>query len=297
MSKHSLNISTQSSAKKIARYIPTLLRRPSCTATSLKDIFDQPTTPLVTGKVLGTGAYATVRQGFRGSAGEVVAVKSYSSGCLAKERRCARLRQEIHVLKELEHPNIIQLLETRISGSGVSLVLEFFDGVPLSTWLRTKPKLHEREVQVVIRQLASAVACCHAHGVVHCDIKLENVLLNSRLQLKLVDFGLAKQGSHSFSGGTLLYIAPELLEQHSSAGPPADVWAMGVLVYALLTGCFPFTGRSERAVKASISKAQVQWPSSVSVAARRCVAGMLARDPSERLTAREVLAQEWINGI
>ncbi len=130
------------------------------------------------------------------------------------------------------------------------MVLEYIKGTSLKAYLAAQKtaKLLEHQVLPIFRQLVSAVAYCHAKGIIHRDLKLEHVLVTRTLSVKIIDFGFAVTQPNArklrMLCGTPVYMAPEILRKQEYMGGPVDVWSLGVIFYVLLSGAFPFPGTS-----------------------------------------------------
>lgn len=151
-------------------------------------------------------------------------------------------RREYKLLRSLEHPHIVNAFDFFTTMNRAVIVMEFFDGIPLDTAVRTAPsrRFTELKARAFFRQLVQAMKYLHQHRILHCDIKGQNVLVAiaaARPDLRLVDFNVARllDGSSLAATGTLDYAAPEIL-----AGGPAsmagDVWAAGLCLHLMVTG-------------------------------------------------------------
>ena len=102
----------------------------------------------------------------------------------------------------------------------------------------------------MFKQVVSGIEYCHARCITHRDIKLENVLLNAEMNVKIIDFGFStcipNDKRIKIFCGTPSYMAPEIVNKTEYCGPPADIWALGILLYAMLNGCFPFRGANDK---------------------------------------------------
>ena len=206
---------------------------------------------------LGHGGMSDAYKARDRDTGLVVVLKIPFGSLIGDPATYSRYQRELEIGKRLHHPNIQQLLaEGRVDG-GVApyLVLEFVDGILLREYLREHAPLSIEEAQRITLQLADALEYCHAHGVVHRDLKPENVLLEADHTVKLVDFGIALlRGARrltfrrlSSGFGTPDYMAPEQVEG-DRGDARTDVYAVGVMLYEMLTGDVPYQGDSPLAV-------------------------------------------------
>lgn len=208
----------------------------------------------------------------------------------------ARIVEERRLLARLDHPNIARLLDGGVASDGRPwLVTEFIDGRPLDEWLRESAPDLDRRLKA-FTALTDAVACAHASGIVHADLKPANALIDGNDQPHLLDFGVARLLEHAAAGGhhglTPAWAAPEQLDG-APADPRSDVYALGLLLYLLLTGDTPFDTRAHSLSELKALRQQ-QDPPPPSLRARAPDAarirdeldavalGCLARDPGRR---------------
>jgi serine/threonine-protein kinase len=200
---------------------------------------------------LGRGGMAVVHKARHLGLKRLVALKMILAGAHAGEADLARFRAEAEAIARLQHPNIVQIYEVGEHAGRHYLALEFVDGGTLAQRLNVTP-LPPREAAELVRALARAVHYAHGRGVIHRDLKPANILLARDGTPKVSDFGLAKQLAQDTGQtqmGTLLgtpsYMAPEQAEGHTKeVGPPADVYALGAILYECLTGRPPFRAPS-----------------------------------------------------
>jgi len=160
-------------------------------------------------------------------------------------------RREIEVLKMCQHPNIIKLLDLFENSDYYYIVLEYMEGKDLFDYLKARNfSISEDRARHLAIQIAEAIQYLHSYGIVHRDIKLENVMMSDSTEKsvpKLVDFGLAKiigpseKTTEPF--GTLGYVAPEVLKKEPYTFS-CDLWSLGCIAYALLSGSLPFDHES-----------------------------------------------------
>lgn len=205
--------------------------------------------------------------------------------------------QEVSCLAVLSHPNIIRLFDVVSTTEQLFLVMEFVAEGDIEVFLRNNGRMAEDQARPVFRQLISAVDHCHQTGIIHRDIKAENVLLDSHMTAKLSDFGLGTfyDGSPLSSVcGTPLYYAPELC-RGEDYGLGVDLWALGVLLYVMLTDTFPFPGTSKREVQQQILGGQYWTPCYLSPEAIDLISKLLTGIPEERENIRDFMGDTWVN--
>ncbi len=147
----------------------------------------------------------------------------------------------------MRHVNIIKLYSVIETENQLHLVMEYQNNMPLNDFMKTKAlkRLNEDEGKIIFRQLVEALRILHKHYVVHRDIKLENILVDDKKKVKLIDFGfsvvLPPNYKLNIFCGTPSYMAPEIVNKNDySFG--VDVWAAGILLFKMLSGHFPFKG-------------------------------------------------------
>jgi hypothetical protein len=206
-------------------------------------------------KPLGTGGVGTVYRALDRRTGELVAVKVLNFKASQNPTLHKRLAREFQAATELEHPNIVRALTFETDGEISYLVYELVTGASLATRLEQRGRLPEGEVVRVITQVAQALHYAHSRGVVHRDVKPDNILMLADGRVKLTDFGLAKTlhadeelTRHATGLGTPHFMAPEQFADARSAGVRCDVYSLGATLYNLITGIVPFDAKSDLAI-------------------------------------------------
>jgi len=199
----------------------------------------------------------------------------------------------------------VKLYEAIDTQRQVYLVMEYVEGESLHAYLKRQPgrKLHEDEAKRIIKQLLQVLAYLHSKNVTHRDIKLENIIINHSKggALKLIDFGFccctAPGATLKIFCGTPSYMSPEITRKKDYLGPPTDVWASGILLYALLCGSFPFKGFSDKDLYARIQRGLFSPPDYMSREAKSFIGKMLVVDVAARATASDLLGDPWLKGV
>ncbi|EDQ89058.1 uncharacterized protein MONBRDRAFT_25627 [Monosiga brevicollis MX1] len=187
--------------------------------------------------MLGVGKHGEVRQATHRLTGRDVAIKFIPREDCPED---ASAWSEITALKTLQHPHVVRLYDVIRAPRTVMLVLECLKGGELFDYLISRRRLSESEGQRFVRQILSALDFCHRKGIVHRDLKLENILLGDNDDIKVTDFGFSNVfkdgGLMSTFVGSPAYCAPEILANQKYIGPMADVWSLGVIIFTILTG-------------------------------------------------------------
>lgn len=259
------------------------------------------------GRVLGEGAFSKVLFGEDVYTSEMFAVKEIDKHRSLATRDVAL--SEVDIMRRVSHPNIVNTYDIFVSLSHLYLVIEFMQGGELFDIIAEQGHLSERNASQVIRDIIVAVRYLHANGVVHCDIKPENILCKTKtwpLEVKVCDFGLASivetadvpNASMTAMSGTPGYVAPEVIRR-KQYGPPVDMWAVGVILYILLSGRMPFYGRSDVETLRRTALGQYSFPErewrNISDDAKSLVRSLLQLNPEKRLTAEAALHHRWLS--
>lgn len=261
------------------------------------------TRDFILGEEIGAGRFGVVRVCTSVTTGDVYAVKSVDMSTITDpiDLECVE-RETKYTVVASGHPNIIDLHGFYSSSSTLHLVLDLCSGPTLHDRMTQFPSFSEHEALAIFSPLMDAIAHCHGRGVVHRDVKPENVLFDSNGQLRLADFGSAGDGTGKMKDlvGTPHYVAPEMLAGREY-GEKVDVWSAGVILYVLLAGVFPFDGENVVEVFENVLRGNLRFPSrawkDVSAMGKDLVRRMLCRDEGRRLSAKRVLEHPWlVNG-
>ena len=252
-------------------------------------------------KILGKGAYATVRLATHSESGKKVAIKTYEKYQIIEPQKKANMLREIEILKKLDHPHIVKLFETIDSSKFFHLILEYVPGTSLYMYLKSKPNhlLEELEAKRIFRQVLSALDYIHSQNIAHRDIKLDNILLDAKNNVKIIDFGFSTMNSHDEKTrvfcGTPSYMAPEIVGRKDYYGLQADIWALGILLYAMLCGKMPFKAYNDKELYRRIEKGIFTLPNNFSESLKQVINKTLEVNPRKRPTIKDLIEDEWVS--
>ncbi|EEB05349.2 CAMK/CAMKL/AMPK protein kinase Ppk9 [Schizosaccharomyces japonicus yFS275] len=255
--------------------------------------------PWQLGRTLGRGSFCKVKLGVHCETHQRAALKMISKADLMDPVLHTRMLREVYFLRHLHHPNIIGLYQVLSTSQHVVLALEFME-MDLHSLLITRKKLNDDDARTIFRQIVFAIDYCHAHSVAHRDLKLENILLNKDLHVKLTDFGLSnvmQDGTFLTTAcGTPHYAAPEVIQGRYYDGSDVDVWGCGILLYVMLVGSFPFEDLMITNVLSRVCKGQYDIPSYVSRGAADLIRQMLVVLPTHRIRVAGIVQHPWFLG-
>ncbi|XP_052413872.1 maternal embryonic leucine zipper kinase [Carassius gibelio] len=249
-------------------------------------------------ETIGSGGFAKVKLGRHILTGEKVAIKIMEKKDLGDD--LPRVKTEIEAMKNLSHQHVCRLYHVIETSSKIYMVLEYCPGGELFDYIIAKDRLSEEETRVFFRQIISALAYVHSQGYAHRDLKPENLLIDEDHNLKLIDFGLCAKPKGGLGlelltcCGSPAYAAPELIQGKAYIGSEADVWSMGVLLYALLCGFLPFDDDNCMVLYRKITRGKYSNPHWLSPASILLLNQMMQVDPKRRLTVKQLLDHSWV---
>lgn len=258
------------------------------------------------GDLLGEGAFAQVKLAVDKESGEKCAIKIIAKHGYDK-KEMAYIMREMDIMKSVSHPNVVDTVDVFDSPTHMHIVLEYMQGGELFDIIAEAGSFSEQQAAQVTRDVVKGIQYLHMHDIVHRDIKPENVLCKTKswpLQVKLADFGLADFAEDGEINeqqqnmiGTPGYVAPEVVKREKY-GAAVDMWAVGVLLYIMLSGKMPFYGRDDVACLRMIASGKYSMPprewDKISEDAISLVRGLLQLNPGKRLTANAALQHKWL---
>ncbi|BGP27595.1 CAMK/CAMKL/Kin4 protein kinase [Rhodotorula toruloides] len=265
--------------------------------------------PYILLQTLGEGEFGKVKLGVHAERwGEDVAIKLIKRGNVDTVQRGEKVRREIEVLKMVRHPNIVRLYDVIETEKYIGIVLEYASGGELFDHILAHRYLKERDASRLFAQLISGVGYLHSKGVVHRDLKLENLLLDRNRNVIITDFGFANRFNDAHvdlmatSCGSPCYAAPELVVSDGKyVGTAVDVWSCGVILYAMLAGYLPYDddpanpeGDNINLLYKYILSTPLTFPDWITDEPRDLLLTMLVPDPTKRCTIHEVMRHSWL---
>lgn len=211
------------------------------------------------------------------------------------------MSREIHILKTLRHPVVVQLYEIIESEKELFMIMEYARGGELFDHIVSHKRVREKEAARFLQQILSGVEYLHKLKICHRDLKPENLLMDDYNNIKIVDFGL----SNTYSQGETLktacgspcYAAPEMVAGKRYDGLPADIWSCGVILYAMVCGYLPFEDPKTNLLYKKILNADYTIPDFVSPDCRDLITKILNTDPQHRYTLKDIRAHVWFKQI
>uniref|UniRef100_A0A336L8Q4 MAP/microtubule affinity-regulating kinase 3 n=1 Tax=Culicoides sonorensis TaxID=179676 RepID=A0A336L8Q4_CULSO len=249
-------------------------------------------------KTIGKGNFAKVKLAKHVPTGKEVAIKIIDKTQL-NSSSLQKLFREVRIMKMLDHPNIVKLFQVIETDKTLYLVMEYASGGEVFDYLVLHGRMKEKEARAKFRQIVSAVQYCHQKKIIHRDLKAENLLLDSEMNIKIADFGF----SNEFTPGSKLdtfcgsppYAAPELFQGKKYDGPEVDVWSLGVILYTLVSGSLPFDGSTLRELRERVLRGKYRIPFYMSTDCENLLRKFLVLNPAKRASLETIMKDKWMN--
>ena len=256
---------------------------------------------------INEGKNNSVNRGIKKDTGELVTIKTIKKSEDTKKEE-ELVHYEIDILKFCQHKNIVQLIDYFETLNEIIIVLKYIEGNTLGYYLKEKNfNLTEMEVANIIQQIAFGVEYLHKFGIVHRDLKPDNIMIitkkeDNNIIIKIMDFGFSKIVSKEeklMEGlGTLYYAAPELI-QNLPYNLEVDIWSLGVIIYYMFTGCYPFSGKNEDEIEEKILEENVEFKDGewekISDKVKDLIKKCLEKNPEERINIKEFICHPWFS--
>lgn len=240
--------------------------------------------------LLGEGGMGAVYRAFDRELGETVALKMLRSEAGCAQALVERFREEVRLARRVTHPNVARMFDIGTDGDARFLTMELVEGEALGAILEREGPLPLARVVLIVGQACAGLAAAHEAGIVHLDLKPDNVLVREDGRVVVADFGIARalaarEATRGFAG-TPAYAAPEQVEGAPDVDARADVYALGVVIFECITGALPFEGRTSLEMALARLRVPPRDPRALApdlpAAAAEVILRCMARDPAAR---------------
>ena len=247
---------------------------------------------------LGHGAYSTVCKAFSKTARRNFAIKIFPKTNLREQGGSERFQREINSMACLRHENLVALYDFFWDDNNFYMVIDYCPGGELFDYIVKHDHLEEPVAALVFKQIVSAIHYCHSKGVAHRDLKPENVLIDRFPHIKVSDFGLCgfintNEMMKTFCGSPA-YCAPECLSKIQYDGRLSDVWSLGTILYAMVTGDNPWNCSNTSKMIQQILAGNYTVPDFLSEDCKSLITSMLVVNPSDRISVQQILDHPWL---
>lgn len=256
---------------------------------------------------LGEGGYGWVYLFEHTISGEKVAAKFMNiSEYLRKANEVQKALKESTSLISLDHEQIITFETAFLLNEELVLFTEYMPGGELGQYVK-RNNISESKAKQIFKLILEAVNYCHTHGIIHRDLKMENILLRDKddpLSLQIIDFGIAgvwtMWGGEISTAGTLYYTPPEVIDESDlQSDPKIDIWALGVILYKMLVKRYPFKGASgSDETRKLILESEIMFKSKAEVKlskeVKHLISMLLTKDKTQRYSMREIVSHPWM---
>ena len=248
------------------------------------------------------GSYAQVKLAIHKKTLKKYAIKIYLKNSIDDEDKKNSIKNEIYILNQLNHENIMKLYDIINTPKYFYLILEYINGISLLDFINQTPlkKIPEKFCKKIFYQIIIAIDYCSKKNIFHRDIKLENILLTKNNTIKLIDFGFAikcnsKNDFQNFFCGTLYYMPPEIINKKKYLPYYSDIWSLGVLLYTMIFGKFPFNGNDNDELFNLINEGKVEFPEDddASIEVKNLIKKIIVVEPGKRPSLNSIMNDPW----
>ena len=248
-------------------------------------------------KSLGKGSYGEVKLGINKIDEKKYAIKIYPKKILCEPQKKGIIENEIKILQQLNNINIMKLYEVIHTPILLYLIMEYIDGISLLEIIKKENNhyLEEKRALKIFIQIVKAIDYCQSKNICHRDIKLENILILNDGTIKLIDFGFAvksnKKTYQTLLCGSPSYMAPEIVKREKYIAQYSDIWSLGVLLYSMLYGRFPFQGKTQKELFDNIKNCEFEFPNDINANENtiNLIKRILVVNPNQRPSLKEIL--------
>jgi serine/threonine protein kinase len=250
---------------------------------------------------LGTGGFSVAFLVRNRSTREELACKVVSRSGLVESNTFTRFEQEVRLLQQLHHRNLVSVQEVIFDASFIYLIMDYCSGGDLCSYIQSYGRLDDYSARFMFAQLVDAMAYLHERSIAHRDLKPENILLDGEQIPRITDLGLCHANVSnrllSTPCGTTFYAAPELISGEEYDGKAIDVWSLGVVLYVMSTGSLPWTNLNFPELTQEIVRCDFAIPRYISPQCEDLMRAMMCPNPVARPTMRQIADHPWVCGF
>ena len=243
-------------------------------------------------RTIGKGTFSKVKLAINTKTSEKVAIKILEKSKITEKDDIERLIREMFILKNLNNENIIKTYEIEETNNSYLIIMEYCEKGELFNYIIKNNKLSEEETSFFFYQIVNGLEYLHSKGIIHRDLKPENLLLTSDYKLKIIDFGL----SNFFDGKNLLitpcgspcYASPEMVSGKKYNGFFSDIWALGIVLFAMICGYLPFEDKDNDVLFEKIKKCDLVFPDYLSSLIKDLIIKILKVKPQDRIKIEDI---------
>lgn len=248
---------------------------------------------------IGQGTFGVVKLGEHKITKQKVAIKVIAKSSIKNARARARVEQELRLLPLLDHPHVVKVFDVIEDDERYMIIMEYLTGGELFQYIIKNRRVNEREARFFFRQIVSALDYCHQNSIIHRDMKPENLLFDSSMQIRLIDFGFANfyESDNTLSTfcGSPYYASPEMIRGVDYVGPEVDIWSLGVTLYTMLSGKLPFNAYNLKSFQRKVTRGEYEIPVYFSRDVAELIRCMLNTDRRKRMTMEQIRLHPWTN--
>lgn len=255
-------------------------------------------------KRIGKGCFGKVYLATQLLTNTSVALKVISKTSIKNKDTRRKIEKEVDILKRINNNRyVIRLFEVFEDSENVFLVFEYIEKGDLVKYFKKNPLFEEQELKVFFKKIILGIKYLHKNKILHRDIKLDNILLNKKMEPKICDFGISsiynKNKPILDTGGTPAYLAPEVIKSEGLISPKSDVWSLGVLLYLLTFGTVPFKSDDMQVLYNKIIIGRFSFPDCdfISPELVDLIEMMIVEDIDSRISIDSMLQHEWFEDI
>ena len=243
-------------------------------------------------ETIGKGTFSKVKLGINKITGEKVAIKILDKSKILEKEDLERIIREMQILSKMDHENVIKVYQIFEDNNNYFIIMEYCEGGELFNYIVKKGRLSEQEASFFFYQIINGIEYIFSKGIAHRDLKPENLLLDKNHIIKIIDFGLSNffDGEHNLVTpcGSPCYASPEMVSGNDYNGFNIDIWATGIILFAMTCGYLPFEDSDNDKLFQQILKAELEFPSHLSELCKDIIRKILVTDPNKRITIEKI---------